>query len=108
MVVADDEINALTIGIINLVVCFDTTVQGNDQAETIGFGIVDPLDRNTVAFTITVWYIIFHAGVKIPEETVHYRYGRRTIHVIIAIDQYLFLIPDSSFNAFYSLVHILH
>ena len=110
MVVADDEINAALVGIVDTLVGLDATVQGNDQLETIFGCIVNAFEGNAVSFFVAVGdveldFFLLEEGFQIG---VNYGHGCGTINVIIAINQKFLTILDGLQHSIDRFVHVLH
>ena len=106
VVVAYHKINSLRLRIRHLFNGLDTTIQGYNQLDTSFFRIIYPLHRNAVTFVVTIWNIIVQICSETAEKFINQSNGRGSIHIVIAINQDAFLIPQSFLNAIHRLVHI--
>src|SRR5690606_3380476 len=61
-----------------------------------------------VSFGVPVGQVKFQTRVKLPEKTVNNSHSSSTIHIIIAIDKYFFLISDGFFNPGNGFIHVFH
>ena len=71
--------------------------------------MVDALDRDTVTFGITVRNVEHEVFVPdVAEELVHQRDGRTAVHVVIAVDHDLLIVPHGPLHPFDRPIHVLH
>ena len=108
MVVADDDIDALVLGIADFLHGFDAAVEGDDQGVAVLPGPVDALVGDAVALVVAVGDVVFDVGVEIAYEGVHQGYSRGTVHVVVSVYHDPFLLGDSLLEPVYSPVHIFH
>src|SRR5690606_20686996 len=108
VMVADNEIDASLAGIVHFVQRLDAAIQCDNQRKPIFRSVVNPLSGNTISFGISIGQIKLQARVELPEKTIDNGYSGRSIHIIITINKYLFLIAYSVFNTCNSLVHVFH
>ena len=74
----------------------------------MGSRIIYPFERDTTALVVAIRNVIIQArrvGTKI---LVHQRYGRRPIHVVIAIHQNFFLISQCLVQPIHRFLHVGH
>ena len=113
MVVAHNDINAVFVGHLHLVVGFDTTVKGDQQVHIVVAAIFHALVGDAIALRIAVGNIVFHQifGIgtdNLAKERVKKRHGGGSINIIIAVNQNFLVVDNSVGQAFHGLVHILH
>ena len=108
MMVADDEIYAKTLGIFYLLDSFDAAIQDNDEFYTCFVRKVYSLFAYSIAFVVSVWYVVINVGIKLLQKLVHQCYSRASIHVIVSIDHDALLSSHCIVEAIYSDIHILH
>ena len=65
MMVADDEIYALTLGILDFLDSLNTAVEHNHQSYTSFFRMVYSFSADTIALLITVGDIILNVGIEL-------------------------------------------
>ena len=108
MMIADDEIYAKTLGIFYLLDSFDAAIQDNDEFYTCFVRKVYSLFAYSIAFVVSVWYVVINVGIKLLQKLVHQCYSRASIHVIVSIDHDALLSSHSIVEAIYCDIHILH
>ena len=108
MVVADNEIDAETLGIRHQRIAPHAAIECNDETEALLSRIVDALFGNAVAFLVPVGDIILNPRIKGAEELIYDRHGSGAIHIVIAIDKDSLLAADGEFDARNGLLHVLH
>ena len=109
MVVANDEIDPLTLCIDNLLGSLDSAVQGDDQRDTLAGGVINTLARNTVSLRVAVGDIEREVFVSdLAQELVDQSHRSGSIHVIISVHHNLLAISDGLLHALNRLLHILH
>ncbi len=107
--VADDEIHALSLRIGYLLRGFDAAVEGDDERHPLAGGVIDSLDGDTVPFGVAVRYVKEQVAVAdVPQELVDQRHGRRSVHVVVAVDHDLLLVADGCLDTLHGAVHVLH
>ena len=106
--VANDEIDSETVGIVHPVHRFDAAIECNNQRAAFLFGGIDTFLRDAVPFRITVRDIINKVIRLCLEERVHERHGSRSVHVIIAIDHDALMVVNGSAKPVNGCAHILH
>ena len=65
VVVANDEVYAVTAGIGDFVDCFDTTIKHNNQFYTRFDSVVYALYRDAIAFFVARRNVVLHVGVVV-------------------------------------------
>ena len=108
VVVADDEINAFFFGVCYFVYGFDAAVQHYNQAYTGFGGIVHAFGRNSIPLIVAVGYVIVYVRIELLNELVDQRYGSRSVHIVISINQNTLFLSHCLVQAFYGHIHILH
>ena len=93
VVVADDEVDAFALGVCNLLHGLDAAIEGDDERDAVLGGIVDTLVGDAVTLVVAVGDVVVEPRVEILQELVYQRYGRRSVHVVIAINHNLFFTP---------------
>ena len=109
MVVANDVVDTLLFGIGHLFGRFDAAIERDHKAHSLACGVVYTLDRHAITLVITVGNIEPQVVVSQPsEEGVDQRYGRRSVHIVVAINHNLLTVFDGTFDSLHSAIHILH
>ena len=108
VMVADDEVYAKTLGVFYLLDSFDAAIQDNDEFYTCFVRKVYSLFAYSIAFVVSVWYVVINVGIKLLQKLVHQCYSRASIHVIVSIDHDALLSSHSIVEAINSDIHILH
>ena len=108
MVVADDEVNALVLGILNFIDCLDATIQHNHQFHTLARRIINSFHRNAISLLAAVGDITFHIGVVLRDTSINQRYRRTSIHIVVTINHDAFTLPHRLIQTLHCLVHIFH
>ena len=108
MVVANDEIDAFLLGILDFVDCLDTTIEHNYQLHAYFFGVIDTLYRDTITFFVASRYIILDIRVEIEKILIDQSDCSSAVYIIVAVDQNFLLQPHSIIKPFHSFIHILH
>ena len=108
VVVADDEVDTLFLGIRHLFHGLDAAVQHDDQLHARLRSIIHSFHRHAVALVVAVRNVIVDVGVILLDELVDQCHGRSAVHVIVAIDQYSFFPAHSPVQAFHGRIHVLH
>ena len=110
MVVADDEVDALAVGVFDAFHGLDAAVEGDDEFEAVVGRIVDAFDGDAIAFLVAVGDV--ELDLLLLEERlevgVDHRHGSGAVHIIVAIDQDFLAVVDGLKHAFDGLVHVLH
>ena len=83
VVVANDKIDVSFFGIGHMIDGFNPTIQGDNQRKTIVVGIINSLERDAVAFVITVGNIRGDIRIKRFQIGGNERNRRGSIHIII-------------------------
>ena len=96
MVVANDEIYAVTAGIGDFVDCFDATIEHNYQFYTHFDGVVYALYRDAIAFFVARRNVVLHVGVVVSQIFVYQSHCRCAVNVVVAVYQYLLFRPHGS------------
>ncbi len=109
VVVADDEIDAQRFGILDLFARLDPAVQRDDQLHAGRSRGLDPLDRDAVALGVAVGDVERQLGVpQTLQERIHQCHGRRSVHVVVAVDHHFLLLSDGLFDPGHRPIHVLH
>ena len=108
VVVADDEVDAELLGIVDHLHGLDATVEGDDQLDIRLAGVVDTLLRDAVALAFAVRDVEINVWVQFLKVGINQRYGRRAVDVVVAIDHDAFLSPNGFVDAGDGLFHALH
>ena len=106
--VADDHIDSFGLGIFHFLISLDAAVESDDQPETAVTRPVYSLVRQAVTLIVTVRNVEIHLLGISPEEGIHQRHGCGAVHVIIPVNQNLFLGGDGLTNPLDRRVHVLH
>ena len=108
MVVADDEVDAQTLGIGYLVDGLDTAVQYYDELDAFFGCIVQCLLTDTISLFVTIGNVIFDVRIELLQEFIHQSYRRTSIDVVVAVDHDALFAPHSIVEPVYSHVHVVH
>ena len=90
MVVAYYHIYPSLASILDLFVCLDAAVKGNDEVESVFRGPVYAFIRHAIAFIVSFRNIEIQIAGQSAEERIHQRNRCRAIHIVVAIDKDLF------------------
>ena len=71
MVITHDELDALFLGIRNLVDCLDAAIEHDNQFHPNRSRIIDTLQRDTITVVITRRDIVFQIGVNVLKILIH-------------------------------------
>ena len=107
--VADDDINAEGLSIVDKFYGLDATVECDHQGVAIGVCMVYTLPRDTIAFTIAVRDVVGKLPVVIfPKEGINDCDGSGAVHIIVSIDHDA-LVPLYCLGyTLHRLLHTLH
>ena len=108
MMVADDDIDAVSCRDLDFLNGLDAAVEGNQQAEAIVSRPLYALVRHSVSFFVTVGNVEIHLVGKALQEGIHQRHGGSAINIIIAIHENLLSPFNCLVQTLHGLVHILH
>ena len=108
MVVTNHEVDTKRRSIFNFFDGLNSTVQCNNELETILSCEINPLNRNTVTFVIPIGDVKIYVIMKLLQELIYQRDRSSSINVVISIDQDLFIMTHGFCKSFYSFVHIGH
>ncbi len=108
MMIADNKINAMVLGVLNLIYGLDPAIQCDDQGRSRFPRIIYPLCGNPVTFIVAVGDIKINGFVKGSQEGVDQGNRSSTVYIIIPVDKDLFLFLYSSPYPFNSYFHIFH
>ena len=106
--IADDHVYSQLIGECHLVYGLDTTVKGNHQRGALLMSPAHAGLRDTVSLLVPVRYVVFELIMVPVQKAIDQRDCRSAVHVVIAIDKYLFLPGDGLSKACDRLIHVLH
>src|SRR5450432_1113492 len=108
--IANDEVDPQGPGISYQFRRLDAAIQGNDQGKTPFFRKIDALAGHAIPLSIAVRDIKVDQSRDIPfaEKLVHAGDSRRAVHVVVSVDQYLFLLAEGGKDTLDRLIHILH
>ena len=106
--VADDEVDAFFLGILNLFDCLDSAIEHNNQLHADFGSVVDTFHWNAISFLVTGGDIVFHIRIKIKEILIHKCYGSCSVNVVVAIHHNFLLQPHGIIKPLHRFVHILH
>ena len=95
MMVADDEVDTLFLGVRNLVDSFDAAVEDYNKLHTLLFGIVDTLAAHSVSLFIAVGNVVFDVGIELLQELVYQSHSSTSVYIVVAIDEYTLLASHS-------------
>ena len=95
MMVADDEVDTLFLGISYFVDSFDAAVEDYNKLHTLLFGIVDTLAAHSVALFIAVGNVVFDVGIELLQELVYQSHSGTSVYIVVAIDEYTLLASHS-------------
>ena len=107
VMIADDEVDALLLGIGNLVGSLDATVEHDDKPHARLAGIIDTLARDAVAVVVAVGNVIVYVAGELLQEAIHECHCRATIHIVVAIDEDALLASEGFVEAVHGLLHVL-
>ena len=108
MVVADDEVDMLLIGVRDLIYGFYTAVERDDQGTSFLLGGVDTFGGDTITFGVAVGNIIDEVIRLCAKEGVHQRHGRGTIDIIVTIDHNALVGINGAAEPVYRCAHVAH
>ena len=108
MVVADDHVNPLGLGIVNFLVRFNAAVEGNDKPEAAVARPVYTLVRQTITFVIAVRNIEIHFLGISPKEGIHQSHSRGPVHIVVTIYEDFLLGSDGPADPLNSRIHVFH
>ena len=108
VVVADDEIDVLLLGVGYFFVCLNAAVEYDDELYAPLAGIVDALTAYAVALIVAVGNVVFNVAVVLSYEFVDECDGGASVNVIVAVDHNLLLASDGVVESVDCHVHILH
>ena len=108
MVVADDEVDALLLGVFDFLDGLDAAVQHDDELDATLGGIVNALERYAVSLVVAAGYVVLYVGVIILQILVHEGYGRGAVHVIVAVYHDSFLGAHCGVESVHGPVHVGH
>ena len=108
MVVADDKVDALVLGILNFIYRLDATIQHDHQFHTLALRIIHSLNRYTIPFLTAVRDIAFHIGVELRNKPINQSHCRASIHIVVTINHDALTLPHRLVQPLHRLVHILH
>ena len=108
VVVANDHVDALAAGVLHLLNGLDAAVQGDKEVDAVVRGPVQAFVRDAVALVIAVGNVVFHPLGEAADEGIDQGDGRRSVHVVIAVNQDFLAFGDGLVEPFHGLVHVLH
>lgn len=91
MVVTDDEVYAMLLGVGNLLVGLYSAVEDDDELHPCGGELVDCLGRYPVALLVAGRDEVIYVGVEVLEILVDQGDGGSAVDIIVAVDHYLLL-----------------
>ena len=106
MMVADDEVYAFVLGVLDFVYCLYAAVQYDDKFHPRFLGKVYALTRDTISFLIPVRDVVVYVGGILFQELVNKCHGSNSVHVIVAVDQDSLLSSQSVVQALYGHCHV--
>lgn len=108
VVVADDDVDALFLGIPDLLDSLDAAVEGDYQRVAVLACPVYTLVGYAVSLIVAVRNVVFDIWVEIAYKGVHQGHGRSPVHIVVSVDHHVFLVGYRFLETVDSLVHILH
>ena len=108
MMVADDEVDAETLGIGDHVVRLDATVEDDDQLHPRLVGIVDAFLAHAIPLVVAVGDIIIDVRIELLQKLVHQCHGGAAVDIVVTIDEHALLAPHSVVEPVHCHIHILH
>ena len=109
MMIADDKVDSLGLGISHLFRRLDPAIERDDQLDPLALRIVYRLDRHAVPFGIAVGDVEQQRRVALPsQERIDERHRRRAVHVVISVDHDRLAAAYRLVDSAHGPVHILH
>ena len=108
MMVADDEVNPLFLGIGDFFYCLDSAVENDDESDSCFFGKINSLSAHAIPFIIAVGDIVIDVGIELSQEFIYQCHSRTAVYIVVAIDEYAFLVSHCIIEPVDSRIHILH
>ena len=108
MVVADDEIHAFLLCESNLFMSLYSAIEADYQLEIVVGCPFHALERHAIALLVAVGYIVIYFGIELLQIREHESHGRRSVHVVIPVNEYLLLRLYRQHDAFHRLIHVIH
>ena len=108
MMVADNDIYSLRPGVFHFLNGLDTAIESDHQFAIHFLGKINSHIRYAVTLLIAVGDIVLHIRILFPEEGIHKGYSRGSVHIVIAVNQYLLILVYCCRNPFHSNCHPLH
>lgn len=108
VVVADNEVYALFLGISYLLDGLDTAIEDDDKFHTSLLGIVYSFLAHTISFVVSVGDIVFNVGIETLQEFIHQRNSRASIYIVVAVHHDALLASHCVVQTVHGHVHILH
>ena len=108
VVIAYDDVDAFFFGITHFFMVLDAAVQHDEQFGTALVYVVDAAPAEAVAVFVAVGNEKIHIGAAKGQERIHDRHGCGAVHVVVTVNENLFLMVDGLPNAVHGQVHVFH
>ena len=108
VVVANDEVDAKTLGIGYFVDCLDTAIENDNEFHTGFLGKVYSFLAHAISLVIAVGDIVVDVRIELLEKLVYQCYSCAPVDIVVAIDHNAFFAPHCVVQTVNSHVHIFH
>ena len=108
VVVANNEINAQTLGIGNFFDCLDAAVEHNDEFYTRLVGVVHTLNRHPISLLVSVGNVVVEFRIELLQEAIYQCDSSASIHIVVAINHHPLSVSHRLVQAVNRAVHIAH
>ena len=108
MMIADNKVDALFLGIGYLLDGLDTAIEDNDQFNTSLLSIVYSFLTYAISLFITVGDIVFNVRIEPLQEFVHQRNSCASIYIVVAVHHDTLFASHCVIQTIHGHVHILH
>ena len=108
MMVADDEIDAQSLGVGNLLYGLDATVENNDEFHPRVLRILQSFAAHPITLIVAVGNVVVDVGVELLQELVHQSHGSASIDIVVAIYKDTLLPSHGVIEPVDGHIHILH
>ena len=106
VVIADDEVDAVLLGIGNLGVRLDAAVEHDNQSHASLTSVVNALITDAIALFVAVRDVEIDVGGKPLEKTIDEGHSRAAIDIVVTIYQDAFLAPQCLIQPIHCHAHI--
>ncbi len=108
MVVADNEVDMVLVGVLHFVHLLDAAVERDNERALLLYGIVHALVGDAVALCVAVGYVVEQVVQAGAQYAIDERYSGCAVHVVVAVDEDTFLIAYRPREPLHGFVHIAH